>query len=183
MEKRTALFVDDEEKMLSSLKRCFIDEPYETLFANSGKEALEILKQQEVHVIVIDMLMPGMSGLELLKIVKKEYPHTIRMVLSGYAQIQTLLDAVNEGEIFRYLVKPWKFNEELKTVVRQAIEYYDLHCEREKLMSFCELWIEGNELDANNLQFLRELLSSRKQRLYEWREKCDSIPLSNKALD
>jgi two-component system response regulator HupR/HoxA len=133
MEKRRVLFVDDEEKVLRSLERGLLDEPYDTLFAKSGKEALEILQRKEVHVIVIDMRMPEMTGLELLRIVKKEYPHIVRMVLSAYTQITTLLTAINQGEIFRYITKPWKMEEEFKMIIRQAVEYYDLFNERNRL--------------------------------------------------
>jgi len=133
VEKRTVLFVDDEEKLLRSLKRGLLDEPYKTIFANSGKEALEILQQQEVHVLVTDMRMPEMSGLELLRIVKKEYPRIVRMVLSGYTQITTLLTAINQGEIHKFITKPWKLEEEFKPAVREAVEYYDLHSERDRL--------------------------------------------------
>jgi len=133
VEKRTVLFVDDEEKLLRSLKRGLLDEPYKTIFANSGKEALEILQQQEVHVLVTDMRMPEMSGLELLRIVKKEYPRIVRMVLSGYTQITTLLTAINQGEIHKFITKPWKLEEEFKPAIREAVEYYDLHSERDRL--------------------------------------------------
>lgn len=133
MEKRRVLFVDDEEKVLRSLERGLVDEPYDTLFAKSGEEALEILQQKEVHVIIIDMRMPEMTGLELLRIVKKEYPHIVRMVLSAYTQITTLLTAINQGEIFRYITKPWKMEEEFKMTIRQAVEYYDLLNERNRL--------------------------------------------------
>jgi DNA-binding NtrC family response regulator len=132
MEERTVLFVDDEEKVLTSLKRGLLDEPYETLFASSGKEALEILKQNQVHVIVTDMRMPEMGGLELLKAVKKEYPHIVRMVLSGYTQVSTLLTAINQGEIFRFITKPWKLEEEFKPAVRKAVEYYDFQNHRNR---------------------------------------------------
>ncbi len=174
---RAVLFVDDEEKVLASLKRTLHDEPYNTLFACGGKEALEILQQQEVHVIVTDMRMPEMDGLELLKTVKKDYPHIIRMVLSGYADMDTLLGAINQGEIFRFIPKPWKSNEELKTIIRQAIEFYDLHGELEMLMQFFELWTEGTEPESVNIQFLQKLVSTRKKHLYEWRKNCDMIPL------
>ena len=127
---RTVLFVDDEEKVLTSLKRGLLDEPYNTLFACSGKKALEILEQKEVHVLVTDMRMPEMSGLELLKSVKEKYPHIIRMVLSGYTQVTTLLTAINQGEIFRFITKPWKLDEEFKPAVREAVEYYDFQDER-----------------------------------------------------
>ena len=133
MEKRTVLFVDDEKKILTSLKRGLLDEPYETLFANSGKEALEILMREEVHVIVTDMRMPEMTGLELLRIIKKDYPQIVRMVLSGYTQISTLLTAINQGEVYKYITKPWKLEEDFKPSIREAIDYYDLRSERNKL--------------------------------------------------
>jgi len=125
MEKRTVLFVDDEQRVLMSLKRGLLDEPYDTLFAQSCKEALQILDKKEVHVIVTDMRMPEMGGLELLRTVKKEYPHIVRMVLSGYTQVSTLLTAINQGEIFRFIPKPWKLEEEFKPAVRDAVEYYN----------------------------------------------------------
>ena len=130
MEKRTILFVDDEDKILRSLKRGLRDEPYRTLFATSGQEALEILKHEDVHVLVTDMRMPEMTGLELLRSVKKDYPHIIRMVLSGYTQVTTLLTAINEGEIFRFITKPWKLEEEFKPAVREAVEYYSFQSQR-----------------------------------------------------
>ncbi len=130
MEKRTVLFVDDEERVLSCLKGGLLDEPYKTLFAKSGKEALEILEQNVVHVIVTDMRMPEMSGLELLRAVKEEYPHIIRMVLSGYTQVTTLLTAINQGEIFRFITKPWDFEKEFKPAIREAIEYYSFQNQR-----------------------------------------------------
>jgi len=179
MEKRTVLFVDDEEKILRSLKRGLTDEPYNSLFAKSGKEALEILKREEVHVIVTDMRMPEMSGLELLRIVKKEYPHIIRLILSGYTDIDTLLAAINQGEIFRFITKPWKIDEELKTTIQQAIEFYYLHSEREMLMGFVEQLIEGTKPEKINVEFIQVLISIRKRRLYEWSKKCGLVPLNS----
>ncbi|TKJ34143.1 MAG: hypothetical protein CEE38_18955 [Planctomycetes bacterium B3_Pla] len=176
MEKRIVLFVDDEEKILKSLKRGLLDEPYETLFSNSGKEALEILEQSQVQVIVTDMRMPEMNGLELLKAVKEEYPHIIRMILSGYADTDTLLAAINQGEIFRFIAKPWKSNEELKTIIRQAIEYYDLHIEREMLMRFVEQIVGGAEAGTINTRLIRALVGLRKKHLYEWDDKCEVVP-------
>jgi len=133
VETRTILFVDDERNVLTSLKRGLMDEPYNLLFAESGKEALGILEKNEVHVIVTDMRMPEMGGLELLKIVKAKYPHIVRLVLSGYTQVTTLLTAINQGEIFKFITKPWKLEEEFKSVLAQAVEYYNLHAERDRL--------------------------------------------------
>ncbi len=178
MERRTVLFVDDEEKILRSIKRSLLDEPYKTLFAESGREALKVLKWEDVHVIVTDMRMPAMSGLELLENVKKEHPHIIRIILSGCTQVDTLLRAINQGEILRYITKPWKSDEELKTVIRQAIEYYDLHSECEMLMNFFEQLIDETDLEKINFRLIKTLLSKRKKHIYEWSKKCDSLPLN-----
>jgi len=95
------------------------------LFVKSCKEALEILRREEVHVIVTDIRMPEMSGLELLRIIKKEYPHIIGMVLSGYMQDTTLQKAVNQGEVFTLIPKPWKLGGKFETFVRRAIDHYN----------------------------------------------------------
>ena len=132
MEKRTVLFVDDEVKCLSSIKRACADEPYETLFANSAKDAVEILRQNEVHVIVTDMRMPEMSGEQLLGIVKEQYPRTVRIAFSAY--INTLLSAVSEQEVFRYITKSSEFIKELKSAVLEALDYYNHHSKRDRLI-------------------------------------------------
>ena len=137
-ETRTILFVDDEEKVLKSLQRGLLDDPYNCLFATSGKEALTLLEQHEVHVICTDMRMPEMNGLELLKIVKEKYPQIVRLVLSGYTQVGMLLTAINQGEIFKFITKPWRLEEEFKSVLQQAVEYYNLRAERDKLASEVE---------------------------------------------
>ena len=133
-EMRTMLFVDDEEKILKSLQRGLLDDPYNCLFATSGKEALEVMEKNEVHVICTDMRMPEMNGLELLKIVKEKYPMTVRVVLSGYTQVGMLLTAINQGEIFKFITKPWRLEEDFKSVLKQAVEYYNL-CEERKTLA------------------------------------------------
>jgi two-component system response regulator HupR/HoxA len=115
--------------VLSSLRRGLLDEPYNTLFAEGGKKALELLEENEVHVIVTDIFMPEMSGLELLRIVKVKYPHIVRLVLSGYAQVTTLLMAINQGEIYKFITKPWKMEKDFKSVIRQAVDYYNSQIE------------------------------------------------------
>ena len=177
MEKRTVLFVDDEEAILRAIKRTFAGEPYETIFANSGSQALEMLKQNQVHVVVTDMNMPEMNGIELLNCVRDKYPQITRMVLTAQTNAHLMLTAINTGQIFKYVVKPWQYAKELKTYVRQAIEYYDLHSEREMLVSFFETWIEGLDMKSKETQFLKGLLATRKKHLYEWKQKCDAAPL------
>ena len=131
MKIRTVLFVDDDETILRSLERGFLDELYIQLFARSGQEALEILKKKEVHVIVTDMRMPGMDGLELLRIVRETYPNIVMIVLSGYTDMPTLLKEFGQGEIFEFVPKPWKLEKDLKKVVRNAIDHYNIQNECE----------------------------------------------------
>jgi CheY-like chemotaxis protein len=119
--------VDDNEKFLKSIERSFIDETYTTLFVTGGKDALEIIKQQQVHVLVTDMRMPEMGGLELLKIVRKNYPDIVRIVLSGYTHITNLLEAVNDGDVFKFFTKPCKFEETLKPAILEALDYYNFY--------------------------------------------------------
>jgi len=127
MKKRTVLFVDDEEKLLRSLKRGLLDEPYNILFANSGKDALEVLKSNEVHVLVADIRMPDMSGAKLLRIIQWEYPNIVRIVLSAHEHIGKLLNVVNDVNIFKFISKPYKFEEVLKPAIQEALDYYKSH--------------------------------------------------------
>ena len=133
VEIRTVLFVDDDEAILHSLERGLMDEPYNKLFTNNCKEALEILQQEEVHVIVTDMRMPEISGLEFIKIVKKEYPHIIMMVLSGYGEEAALRAAVEQGDIFKLIHKPWKLGGNFENLIRLAMDHYNLQNERETI--------------------------------------------------
>jgi two-component system response regulator HupR/HoxA len=133
MEKRSVLFVDDEEKILKSIERCLLDEPYHKFYTKSGQEAIEILKREEVHVIVVDMFMPRMDGLELLRIVKKQYPNIINMVLSGYAQPVKTMMAMYEVGIYRFISKPWTYDDDFRALIRRAIDDYNLQHEHEDI--------------------------------------------------
>ena len=130
VEKRTVLFVDDDEIVLQSLGRGLLDESYNKLFAKSGKEALKVLKRKKVHVIVTDMCMPEMTGLELLRIVRKKYPNIIGMVLTGYEPDTELRNAVEQGEILWLIPKPlWKLGGKFERLVRRALNRSDLQSE------------------------------------------------------
>jgi CheY-like chemotaxis protein len=138
VKKRTVLFVDDEELILRSLKRGLLDESYDKLFATSGKEALEILKQKKVHVIVTDLCMPGMTGLELLRIAKKEYPNIIGIVLTGYKPDAEVRNAIDQGEIFWLIPKPlWKLGGKFERLIQRALN-------RSILQSECETVRQNN---------------------------------------
>jgi len=132
IEKRTVLFVDDDQAILRSLERGLLDESYNKLFTNSSKEALEILKRKKVHVIVTDMLMPEMTGLELLRIVRKKYPDITGMILTGYEPGAELQTAVQQGEIFKLIPKPlWKLGGKFERLIRRALVRSDLQNENE----------------------------------------------------
>lgn len=132
MEERTVLFVDDDPIVLRSIARGLLDEPWNKCFARSGEEALEILLQQEVHVLVTDMCMPEMDGTELLKIVTKKYPHIVKMILSGYTNTTALTMAIHQEGVFKIIPKPWNLQEgeEFKAIVRLAIDQYNLKSEQ-----------------------------------------------------
>lgn len=105
---RTLLLVDDEPNILASLKRLLRRDGYQILTANSGQEGLDVLASHAVDVIVSDQRMPGMLGADFLRKAKLLCPQTIRIMLSGYTELQAVTDAVNEGAIFKFLTKPWE---------------------------------------------------------------------------
>jgi putative nucleotidyltransferase with HDIG domain len=119
------LFVDDEKHILSALERLFFDENYEIFVANSGADGLEILKQYPAQLIISDQRMPYMTGVDFLIQAKQLLPDSIRIVLTGYSDIEATLRAINEGSIYKFINKPWN-DEELKLVVRQALDYHNL---------------------------------------------------------
>ena len=107
-QQRTLLLVDDEPNILASLKRLLRRDAYHILTANSGQEGLDVLASNAVDVIVSDQRMPGMLGADFLRKAKLLCPQTIRIMLSGYTELQAVTDAVNEGAIFKFLTKPWE---------------------------------------------------------------------------
>jgi CheY-like chemotaxis protein len=174
MKKRTVLFVDDDENMLRALKRALAEEPYEVVFVNNGEDALEILDSSEVQVIVADLHMPDMSGLQLLNLVKTHHPRVIRLILSGDTGADKVLDAINKGEVFRYIPKSCNIDKELKAIIRQAMDYYHLYSERSMLLSYIEEIIDGCESEQINLKLIKTLISDANRHLYEWCEDSSS---------
>ena len=131
-EKHPVLLVDDESEILFSLRGLLRTE-FELHTAERGAEAMEILRRQPIHAIMTDQRMPNMTGVELLRRAKEERPEAVRMVFTGYADIKAVIDAINQGEIYRYLTKPWD-PDELVAVFRQACEYYDRLTQRRLLL-------------------------------------------------
>ncbi|MGJ8669744.1 MAG: response regulator [Oceanococcus sp.] len=119
-EKARVLFVDDERRILTTMRMLFRGQ-YEMSFANSANEAIEFLKRESVDVVVSDQRMPGMTGVDLLREAKDLRPAAMRILLTGYSDLNAIIGSINEGEIFRFVNKPWD-NQELKDTVAQAVE-------------------------------------------------------------
>ncbi len=147
----TILFVDDESFILSSINRFLRKETYNKLFAKNGLEALELIRQNNVSIVVSDLRMPEMNGLELISAVKKQNPDILRLILSGSQDIDPIIESINTGEVFRFIPKPVD-PPAFKEILNDAIDYYCLRTEREKL--FNELSIKNEELTTANNELL-----------------------------
>ncbi|MCF5691988.1 response regulator [Pseudomonas sp. PA-1-2A] len=123
--KSAVLLVDDEESILNSLRRLLRGQPYEVVLATSGAQALEIMATRPIDLVMSDARMPGMDGATLLAEVHRLYPATSRILLTGYADLTTIIKAINDGQIHRYISKPWN-DEELQLVLQQTLEHQRL---------------------------------------------------------
>jgi response regulator RpfG family c-di-GMP phosphodiesterase len=139
-EKIHILYVDDETNNLVAFKANFRRD-YEIFTAESAEEGMKILRNNHIHIIITDQRMPVKTGVEFLEEVIKQFPDPIRILLTGYADIQVVIDAINKGQVFRYLMKP--FNElELKVAISNAAEIYFL---RKNNIELTEKLIKVNE--------------------------------------
>lgn len=126
------LYVDDEVNNLVAFKSNFRFD-YDIITANSAQEGLDVLRQQKVHIIITDQRMPGMTGIEFLEQAIKDFPEPVRILLTAYSDIQIIIDAINKGQVYRYIMKP--FNEvELKVAIENAYELYSLKAENKDLI-------------------------------------------------
>ena len=128
------LIVDDEDNVCKALRRSLRKEGYELFFGSQPSEGLAILSTTRVDMVISDHLMPNMTGLEFLKAVRNRNPDCIRIMLTGHADMQTAIDAIKHGEIYRFLTKPWA-DTELKVTLHIAFEQLDLERENRKLLS------------------------------------------------
>ena len=129
----TILLVDDEPQVTNALERALHREPYEILTATSGAAGLELLESHRVDVVISDEQMPGMSGSEFLSAVRKKFPHTIRMILSGQASLEAAVRAINEGEVYRFFLKPCNPTDLIFTV-QQALAHKRLEEQSRRLL-------------------------------------------------
>lgn len=129
---QTLLLVDDEPNIISALQRLLRRDGYTILACDSPEKALEVLAERPVDVILSDQRMPGMSGVEFLRRVRQTHPETVRIVLSGYADLQFIADAINEGAIYKFLTKPWD-DDQLRQQIREAFRSKEIADENRRL--------------------------------------------------
>ena len=167
-EKPTVLLVDDEESILNSLRRLLRSQAFDVVLAGSGAQALEIMAAQPIDLIMSDARMPGMDGAQLLAEVHRLYPATSRILLTGYADVPTIIKAINEGQIHRYIAKPWN-DDELKLILQQALEHQRL----ERLTQ-----VQNDQLKALNATLEKRVAS----RTAELQQTADMLDLAYEEL-
>lgn len=137
------LYVDDEPQNLISFKATFRRE-YIVFTALGGEEGLEILRDNEVHLIITDQRMPGMTGVQFLERTLADYPDTIRMILTGFSDTDAIIDVINHARIFRYITKPWD-EQELRMTIENARQVYKLQKSNKRLLSELQMKVEEQE--------------------------------------
>ena len=137
------LYVDDEEQNLISMKATFRKD-YNVFTAIGGKEGLKVMKEHDIQIVITDQRMPGMTGVEFLEVVVPEYPDTIRILLTGFSDVEAIIGAINSGRIFRYITKPWDENE-LRMTFENARQLYDLQKRNNQLLHELRQKVEEQE--------------------------------------
>jgi FixJ family two-component response regulator len=189
---QTLLLVDDEPNILSALQRLFRRDGYTILATNSAEEAMALLASQPVDVILSDQRMPGMSGVEFLRRVKESHPETVRIVLSGYTDLQFITDAINEGAIYKFLTKPWD-DQQLREQVREAFRGKEIADENKRLTAALQLanhelqaYAEAKDRQARQIETVLDTLQEVLQ-LIPWPilgiDDENMIAMSNSAAD
>ncbi|MCK4298304.1 MAG: HD domain-containing protein, partial [Planctomycetes bacterium] len=139
-----------------SLQRLLRSEPYRVLSATDADQALDIIRQQPVQLVMCDHRMPGMTGAELMQQVKVTRPDVVRIIITGYLDVNTAVEAVNKGEVFRFVTKPWN-DEEVRLIIRQAVEHHGLLRQNRELLE---------QVNAQNRE-LRQLTRQLERRVAE----------------
>ena len=168
MSRKRILLVDDEPNVLKALKRLFIDTEYKIHTAASADEGLKVCAEHDIALVISDYRMPGKTGVQFLADVKEQYPQTIRIILSGFADVASIVEAINDGQVYKFLAKPWN-DQELLTTVQRAVEHYELEKEHESLL---------NELKSANAELTHMTDNLEKQVEQRTRD----LELKNRAL-
>jgi signal transduction histidine kinase len=146
--KHSLLVVDDEPDLVHSVQD-LLRFDYRVFGATRASEGLKILEREPVHIVMTDQCMPEMTGVDFLRILRDRYPETIRLLFTAYADIKAVIDAINQGSVYRYITKPWEPHD-LQAVLHQAVEHYDLLAERKKLLG--ELQAKNDQLEQANAE-------------------------------
>lgn len=170
-EKLSILYVDDEEQNLISFKAAF-RRHYTIFTAISGKAGLDILQNEKISLIITDQRMPEMTGVQFLEKVIPAYPDTIRMILTGFSDIEVIIDAINTGRVFRYITKPWDTNE-LKMTIDNACQLYRLQQNNKLLLQELQNRVQEQEKTLKLFQkyvpeeVVKKALSSTEESIFE----------------
>ncbi len=171
----TVLLVDDEEPILNSLRRLLRGQPYDVLLATSGEQALAIMAERNIDLVVSDARMPNMDGATLLARIYGLYPDTTRILLTGFADLETIVKAINEGQIHRYIAKPWT-DEELVLTLRQSLAFQFSERERQRLEQLTQR--QNDELKSLNSTLEKRVLA----RTSELQQTADMLDLAYEEL-
>ena len=174
-DKPKVLLVDDEESILNSLRRLLRGQPYELLLATSGAQALEIMEQHSIELVMTDARMPNMDGATLLARIHQLYPATTRILLTGYADMPTIIKAINEGKIHRYISKPWN-DEEMLLTLRQSLAHQYSERERQRLEQLTRL--QNDQLKSLNTTLEKHVAA----RTSELQQTADMLDLAYEEL-
>lgn len=186
--KRTLLYVDDQPENLIVFRAAF-DGEFEVLEAGSAAEALQVCQTREIPLLVADQRMPDMTGVELCQIVRREYPHTIRMILTGYSDAEAIVDSINQGHVYSFITKPWN-RESLRTMLLRGFEAYELavsnsallerleHSERCAALGQCAARIAH---EMRNQCFILPLIELIESRYRDHAELCELAAIARKT--
>ncbi|TSA55885.1 MAG: response regulator [Planctomycetaceae bacterium] len=166
--RHTILCVDDEKNILNSMKRLLRREPYRLLTASNGEAGIKALEEAEVHLVISDQRMPDMSGTDFLSIVRKQYPDVMRVILTGYTEVDSITESINNGHVYKFWLKPWD-DQSLKLEIKQVLEQYDLIRDNrllhEKVLNQNEELKSMNDNLGNMVRERTEKLESQNQAL------------------
>lgn len=177
MEQIRILCVDDEVNVLKAVERVFLDEEYQILSADSAAAGLEVLETcGPVQIVISDYRMPGMNGVDFLSDVCRKWPETVRIVLSGYADTSAVVSAINEGQIYKFIPKPWN-DDELKVTIANSIERYFLRQKNFQLMA--ELKGKNEELERVNRNLEQRIVEKSSMAMFQYK----ILLLSQNILD
>ncbi len=163
------LYIDDEQDNLTVFYSAF-RRNFKVYLANSGQEGMEIMRKHSVHLVIADQRMPEMTGIEFLEKIKLEYPDSIRMVLTGYTDVEAIIQAINKGRVYRYITKPWS-KDDLKITIDHALETYELKQQNRKLFT---------DLEEANLTLEKKVIERTKKIESQRREITDSIQYASR---